>query len=169
MKKSFPELKEGQDIPREYKLTLVDATPGTDAPTWCVLGDDLDDLKTELSANVDKKKNVLGEEKVRVISYEATDSVDPYYARMGDKLYDLLHKIVVGRLVLDDCKTTVMDVYLYSGETDTYEAYTEECVIEVKSDGGNTDGLAVPFDIHRTGNRTKGTFSLSKKAFTATV
>lgn len=163
---AFKELKAGQDIPREYLMHLINATPGEETPTWVLLGEDLEELKMELSATVNKTKNILNHTKIRLVDYEATDSVDPYYAVKGDKLYDLLENIVRNRLTLDECKTQVLTVYVYKGATDPYEADMESCVIEPKSFGGDTNGISIPFDIHREGDVTKGTYNTSTKTFT---
>ena len=42
----------------------------------------------------------------------------------------------------------------------------EECYIEIVSYGGDTTGYQIPFNIHYTGVKTKGTFDVSKKTFT---
>lgn len=161
------ELKDNQDIPREYLATLINATPSADTPTWVLLGEDLEELKMDISANVETKKNILGKTKIKVTNYEVTDSVDPYYAKKGEVLYSFLENIVRNRLVLDECATQILTVYLWKGTTDAYEADMENCVIEVKSSGGDTTGLSIPFDVHRTNEITAGTYNLTKNEFTA--
>ena len=46
-------------------------------------------------------------------------------------------------------------------------AYKEDGIIEVVSYGGDTTGYQIPFNVHSTGNRVKGTFDLATKTFTA--
>ena len=44
----------------------------------------------------------------------------------------------------------------------------EECYIEITSYGGDTTGYQIPFNVHYTGVKTKGTFNVESKTFTAT-
>ena len=48
-----------------------------------------------------------------------------------------------------------------------YPAIKEECYIEIVSYGGDTTGYQIPFNVHYTGVKTKGTFNISTKTFTA--
>jgi len=43
----------------------------------------------------------------------------------------------------------------------------EEAYIEITSYGGDTTGYQIPFTIHYTGEKVKGTFDVSSKTFTA--
>ena len=51
-------------------------------------------------------------------------------------------------------------------EGGAYPAIKEEAYIEVTSYGGDTTGYQIPFTLHFTGVRTKGTFNVSTKTFT---
>jgi len=65
-------------------------------------------------------------------------------------------------------KTTVLEVHLWetSGAEGSFVAYSEEAIIEVSSYGGDTTGYQIPFNVHHTGNRKKGTFNVTTKTFT---
>ena len=45
-------------------------------------------------------------------------------------------------------------------------AVREECYIEIVSYGGDTTGYQIPFNVHYTGVKTKGTFDPATKKFT---
>ena len=91
----------------------------------------------------------------------------PYYAEKGDPLFEKLQAIIDGDLVLDDLKTDIVEVKLWeSGTSGTFPAVREECYVEVSSYGGDTTGYQIPFNVHYTGVKTKGTFNTSTKAFT---
>ena len=79
-----------------------------------------------------------------------------------------LQEIIDKRLTLDDLKTSVVEVHLWDeGETSgAYVAYKEDVIIEVSSYGGDTTGYQIPFNVHHTGNRVKGTFNLTSRTFT---
>ena len=155
-------------IERKYLAHFMNtAKPGGDA-VYEQLGKDLEEFSTELSAQVDTKKNILGETSVLISSYEKTSSVEPYYAEKGDALFTRLQDIIDNQMVLDDLKTDVVEVKLWEGEDNgtTFPAYKEEAYIEVTSYGGDTTGYQIPFTLHYTGVRVKGTFDVKSKTFT---
>ena len=99
--------------------------------------------------------------------YQKQGEVSPYYAEKDDPLFTRLQAIIDGDLVLDDLKTDIVEVKLWGEESaGAYPAIKEECYIEVSSYGGDTTGYQIPFNVHYTGVKTKGTFDVSKKTFT---
>ena len=156
-------------IERKYLAHFINtATPSEGEAAYERLGKDLEEFSPELSAQVDTKKNILGETSVLISSYEKTASVEPYYAEKGDALFTRLQDIIDNQLVLDDLKTDVVEVKLWEGEGNgtTFPAYKEEAYIEVTSYGGDTTGYQIPFTLHYTGNKVKGTFDINSKTFT---
>ena len=132
------------------------------------LGQDLEEFSPELAAQVDTKRNILGETSVLISGYEKTGAVEPYYAEMGTGLFQRLQEIIDGNLVLDQLKTDVVEVKLWeSAEGTVYPAIREEAYIEVTSYGGDTTGYQIPFTIHFTGNKVAGTFDVTGRTFTA--
>ena len=157
-------------IKRKFMAHFIDsAAPGTSTAAYVRLGKDLEEFSVEMNANVDVKNNILGETSVNLDSYQPQASAEPYYAEVGDPLFTRLQKIIDERQTLDDLKTTVVEVHLWetSGSGSAYVAYCEEAIIEVASYGGDTTGYQIPFNIHHTGVRTKGTFDIKSKTFTA--
>lgn len=156
-------------IERKYLAHYINAaTPGTEAAEYVRMGKDLEEFSPEMAAQVDTKKNILGETSILISSYEKTASVEPYYAEKDDALFTRLQAIIDDQLVLDDLKTDVVEVKLWEGEGTAYPAIKEEAYIEVSSYGGDTTGYQIPYTLHFTGVRTKGTFDVSTKTFTAT-
>ena len=131
------------------------------------LGKDLEEYSPELSAQVEKTQNILGQTSVSIVGYEKTASVEPYFAEVGDPLFEKLQAIIDGDLTLDDCKASMVEVKLWEGEGASYPAIREDCFIEVTSYGGDTQGYQIPFTIHYTGIKESGTFDLNTKKFTA--
>ena len=156
-------------IERKYLAHFINAAaPGAEAASYERLGKDLEEFSPELSAQVDTKKNILGETSILISSYEKTASVEPYYAEKGSPMFERLQEIIDDQLVLDDLKTDVVEVKLWDEAADgAYPAIKEEAFIEVTSYGGDTTGYQIPFTLHFTGVRTKGTFNVSTKTFTA--
>ena len=156
-------------IQRKYMAHYLNAhfaSDSTDKDDYIRLGKDLEEYSPELSANVEKKSNILGQTSVTIDSYQKQGEVSPYYAEKDDPLFTRLQAIIDGDQVLDDLKTDIVEVKLWGEESaGAYPAIKEECYIEVSSYGGTT-GYQIPFNVHYTGVKTKGTFDVSKKTFT---
>ena len=157
-------------VERDYLAHCLNAAFANDAGTasYVRLGADLEEYSPELSANVEKKNNILGQTSVTIDSYQKQGEVSPYYAEKGDPLFEKLQAIIDGELVLDDLKTDIVEVKLWDKDSaGAYPAVKEECYIEIVSYGGDTTGYQIPFNIHYTGVKTKGTFDVTQKTFTA--
>lgn len=156
-------------IDRKYLAHFINAAePNAEAAVYERMGKDLEEYSPEMSAEVNTSKNILGETSILISSYEKTASVEPFYAETGSALFARLQNIIDNNLVLDDLKTDVVEVKLWEEGTDgSFPAIKEEAYIEVTSYGGDTTGYQIPFTLHYTGVKTKGTFNPTTKAFTA--
>ena len=154
-------------IERKLMAHFIDAaTTGT--PNYVRLGDDLEEYSVEMSANVETKRNILGETITTIDGYEKSGTVEPYMADSGTELFERLQGIIDGELTLDDLKTSVVEVHLWeAAQSGNFTAYKEDAVIEVTSYGGDTTGYQIPFNVHYKGGRVKGTFDPKTKTFTA--
>lgn len=130
------------------------------------LGTDLEEYSPELSAQVEKTKNILGQTSVNIVGYEKSASVEPYYAQEGDPLFQKLQEIIDGDLVLENCLVQVIEVKLWQGSEGAFPAIREKAYIEVTSYGGDTTGYQIPFTLHYTGIKESGTFDVVAKTFT---
>ena len=154
-------------IERKYLAHYINTAAEGEAE-YQRLGKDLEEFSPELAAQVDTKRNILGETAIVISGYEKTAAVEPYYAEAGTGLFQRLQQIVDGNLVLDQLKTDVVEVKLWEGQEGTaYPAIREEAYIEVISYGGDTTGYQIPFTLHYTGCKEKGTFDVTTKKFTA--
>ena len=157
-------------IERKYLAHFLNATFGGDSGTanYVRLGKDLEEYSPEMSADVEKKANILGETSITINNYQKQASVSPYYAEKDDPLFAKLQAIVDGNLVLDELKTDIVEVKLWGeGADGSFPAVREECYVEVSSYGGDTTGYQIPFNVHYTGVKTVGKFNPATKAFTA--
>ena len=154
-------------IERKYLAHYINAAKGAEAASYERLGKDLEEFSPELAAQVDTKKNILGETSVLISSYEKTGAVEPYYAESGSTLFTRLQDIIDNNRVLDEVKADVVEVKLWEENEDgNYPAIREEVYIEVTSYGGDTTGYQIPFTLHFTGNKVKGSFNVNTKTFT---
>ena len=95
-------------IERRYMAHYLNAGFGG-AENYCRLGADLEEYSPELTANVEKKSNILGQTSVTIDGYQKQGEVSPYYAEAGDPLFEKLQEIIDGDLVLDDLKTDIVE------------------------------------------------------------
>lgn len=154
-------------IERKYLAHFINTAQNGEA-VYERLGKDLEEFSPELAAQVETKRNILGETSILISGYEKTGTVEPYYAEAGTGLFTRLQQIIDGNLVLDQLKTDVVEVKLWEeAEGTVYPAIREEVYIEVTSYGGDTTGYQIPFTIHFTGNKVAGTFDVTGKTFTA--
>jgi len=131
------------------------------------LGSGIEEMNVELAPNVVKKNDITGVTDVYVDSYDVTQGVTPYFAVVGDPLFDWLQRIVEDRKTLDELNTNAIDVKLWEEPTNgKYHALREKCVVAVQSFGGNIEGYQIPFTINRTGEIEKGVFDINTKTFT---
>lgn len=155
-------------IERKYLAHFINAAAlGAEEAAYERLGKDLEEFSPELSAQVETKKNILGQTSVVISGYEKTGAVEPYYAEAGSALFARLQDIIDEGRVLDEVKTDVVEVKLWEDAGDAgYPAIREEVYIEVTSYGGDTTGYQIPFTLHFTGNKKKGHFDVTTKTFT---
>ena len=154
-------------IERKYLAHFINTAAQGDA-AYERLGKDLEEFSAEMSAQVETKKNILGESSILISGYEKTASVEPYYAEEGTALFERLQGILDDASVLDQLKTDVVEVKLWNETQEgVYPAIREEAYIEIVSYGGDTTGYQIPFKLHYTGNRVKGSFDVATKTFTS--
>lgn len=156
---------DGELFKREYLLHYIDAAFDKSSPSYVPIGEDLEEYNISMNAETETKKNIRGKNVTRVKKYEPQSSVETYFARKGSALATKLFDIINNRKTGNDIKTTVVDVLIDDEGTVTW-AYREDAVIVVNSAGGNTDGVAIPYEIHYNGNRTSGTFNVDTRVFT---
>ena len=107
-------------IQRKYMAHYLNAAFSDPEASYVRLGRDLEEYAPELSANVEKKSNILGETSIVIDSYQKQGEVTPYYAEEGDPLFEKLQAILDGDLVLDDLKTDIVEVKLWGDEDGSY-------------------------------------------------
>lgn len=154
-------------IERKFLAHFVNASVG-DQPQYERLGKDLEEFSPEVSAQVESKKNILGQISVAVTGYEKTAAVEPYYAEADSPLFARLQDIIDRGLVLEDVKTDVVEVKLWEQTEDgSFPAVKEDAYIGITSYGGDTNGYKIAFTLHFTGEKVMGKFNPQTKTFTA--
>ena len=151
-------------IERKYLAHFINTAKSGEA-VYERLGKELEEFSPELSAQVDTKKNILGETSILISGYEKTAGVEPYYAEADSSLFNRLQEIIDDGLLLDALKTDVVEVKLWEENEGGFPAVREEAFLEVTSYGGNTEGYQIPFVVHYTGAKEHGRFDVDGKSF----
>jgi hypothetical protein len=146
-------------IARKYMAHFLDASFGGTTPDWYRLGEDLDEYKVDLNPDTEVKKNILGSATFNHSGYEPSSEADPYYARVGDALFEKLQTIVDEQATDDSLKTSSLEVHLWDGDAENgYVAYRQDCYVVPTSYGGDTSGYQIPYTVTYVGDKTKGTY-----------
>lgn len=153
-------------VERKYLAHYIDASFNGSVLNYVRLGKDLEEYNEELNPDVEVSKNILGEQNVVHNGYEVQSEVDPYYAYIGDPLFEQLALIANERKTGNDCMTTKIDVLLDSSGVVVW-AYRENVWVVPNSVGGDTSGVQIPFTVYNAGERVKGTWDVATKTFTA--
>ena len=148
-------------LAREALMHYIDSSFGSGDPAWFLIGKDIDDMSVELNPDTETTKNILGETTVKDNGYEPSMSADPYYANPEDSIYEKLRDIAMNRKKGDSCKTRLLEVIVENTSDSSHKAWIEDVIVKPQSYGGDTAGVAIPFDILFNGNRQEGTVTIS--------
>ena len=154
-------------IARKYMAHFLDAGFMGATPEWYRLGEDLEEFNVELNPDTEKKKNILGNNSFVHNGYEVTADAEPFYARVGDALFERLQQIVDTQATDDGCRTYALEVHLWEEPADgAYTAYRQVCYVVPTSYGGDTSGHHIPFAFNYVGDKVKGAYNPTTRTFT---
>ena len=83
-------------IERKYMAHFINAASEGEA-VYERLGQDLEEFSPELSAQVETRRNILGENSVVISGYEKTAAVEPFYAQQGKHVFRICFGCTGGR------------------------------------------------------------------------
>ena len=85
-------------IERKYMAHYLDTTFAmTGTPSWYRLGEDLEEYNVDLNPDTELVKNILGNTRFDHNGFEPSADADPFYARVGDELFEKLQEVVDNR------------------------------------------------------------------------
>ena len=148
-------------IARKYMGHFLDASFMDTTPVLYRLGKDLEEYNVKMNPNGEQKQNILGENTYQLSGYEVSASAEPYYAVVGDALFEKLQHIIDTQATDDTLKTYAYEVHLWEEgtATGTLVAYRQECYVVPTSYGGDTTGYQIPFEVHYVGEKVLGNFT----------
>ena len=148
-------------IARKYMAHFLDSTFGGTTPSWYRVGKDLEEFNVEMNPDTEKKKNILGNNSFIHNGYEMSASAEPFYAEVGDALFERLQQIVDSQINDDTLKTKSLEVHLWDEGTTsgTYKAYRQDCYVVPTSYGGDTSGYQIPFEVTYVGEKVSGIYT----------
>lgn len=159
-------------IERKYLAHYIDANFDLTGKNtnYVRLGDHLEELNVEMNPSIENTKNILGESSAVLEGYEVSVGVDPFYISNDEALSTKLMEIVDNEQTGDEVRTTAVDVWMKAGATandppEVIMATRREVIIAVQSYGGDTTGIQIPFEMHGSQRKVKGTFDLQNKTF----
>lgn len=130
--------------------------------TWHLIGKDIDTLSVDMNGSFETRKNILDETSVTDQGYEPSIAVTPYYANPDDgAFYEFLKDLAFNRKSGDEAKGVYMETIVESASASSHDAWQEDCIIEITSYGGGTEGTEIAYTIHPDGNRKEGKVSLA--------
>ena len=136
---------------------------------WSPIGEDNESLSRTRNNTVTQTKNVLGGTRSTVAKGNQITTVDPFKITADSPLAAELYDIDRLSKQLDDVRRTFMEVSIFDErEGGKYAAWTQDGCIDLKSWGGQNDGLYAPFDVVWTGNRVYGVYDKALNTFTPT-
>ena len=156
----MPETITGK-IARKYMGHFLDSTFGGQTASWYRVGEDLEEYNVDMNPDTEVKKNILGNTTFVHNGYEPSADAEPYYARVGDALFEKLQTIIDTQATDDGLKTSALEVHLWEAgsTTGTYKAYKQDCYVTPTSYGGDTSGYQIPFSVSYVGDKTAGNFT----------
>lgn len=159
-----------EKIKRSLFATFINTTPGDTPETWARMG------KGITSQNISYNPNVTTEQYID--EDNAVSSVDSYAPSLdgsqtcykGEPVFEYIDGLRQARAVGSALETEVLFVYMYAGESGSFKAEKNKCVIQLGEYGGDGGGnVTMTYTIGLNGDPVVGTASVTsgKVTFTA--
>lgn len=152
-------------IARKDVMHFVDIS-STATPEFEQLGDGIESLTREMNNNVETKQDITGVTSTNITKGNQVSSFSPFKAKKDSKLFAKLYKIYTDDLELSDVEMDFLEVSVFDEISEgVYSAIKQRGAVDLKSFGGDTTGLDMPFDVNFIGKKVKGNFTVATKTF----
>ena len=158
-----------EKIKRSLFATFINTTPGDGTPTWARMG------KGITSQNISYNPNVTTEQYID--EDNAYSSVDSYAPSLdgtqtcykGDPVFEYIDGLRQNRAVGTALETEVLFVYMYAGESGSFKAEKNKCVVQLGEYGGDGGGnVTMTYTIGLNGDPVIGTAAVTNGSVTFT-
>lgn len=158
-------------IKRSQIQSFLDTVPagGLGSETYNLIGDGVPSGKIAYNPKTESVTYIhLDNASVTVEGYAPTMAVEQI-AIEGNAIFEFIESLRIGRAVLDDAETTIVNVWMYeTGGPTAYPAEQQTVCIAVEDFGGDGGSSAkINYTIYYVGDPILGTFNASTKVFTA--
>lgn len=153
-------------IERKLMAHMVDSTFYGTTPNWVRLGKDLEEYNIAMNPDVEETTNIWNETSIVNKGYKPSAEADPYYAVVGEPLFEGLQEIIDNRSTGDSTLTRVLDVHMWTLASGKCKAFMEDAHLIPNSHGGGNGGYNIPFTVRYCGNRVEGVYDTETKKFT---
>ncbi len=124
-----------------------------EAPQYVRLGKDLEEYTPQLSAQVERSRDILGNNNVYITGYEKSGEVGTFFCEEEEPLFDFLRSIIDHGKTMDEVKVETIDLYLWERDGCILPGARETAYIEITGYGGGTTGVQISFNLHYAGDR----------------
>lgn len=161
-------------VKRSQFATFLNTTPSSTA-TYALVGDGISSSEISYNPQTEETNYIHQDSGVtEITAYNPSMAIEAV-AITGDGVFDFVDGLRQSRAVLDECKTEIVNVWLYEtatgeGAAATYPAEKQEVYIAVESFGGEGGQPAkINYTIYFSGDPVAGDFNPTSKTFTEDV
>jgi hypothetical protein len=155
-------------IKRSNVATYIDTTPTAGSRAYERIGDGVTTGGVDYAPNVTSETYIHEDAATSLVEgYAPTMPIDAV-AKNGDAVFEYVDALRKAQAILDDAKTTVVEVWLYETPTSNeYPAQKRDASISINTFGGDGGAAArISYTINYSGDPVNGTFNPTTKAFT---
>jgi hypothetical protein len=156
-------------IKRSDVATYIDTTPTAGSRAYERIGDGVTDATVDYAPNVTSEVYIHEDAATALVEGYAPTMAIEQVAKNGDAVFEFIDALRKAQAILDDAKTTVVEVWLYETPTSNeYPAQKRNASISINSGPGGAGGTAarISYTINYSGDPVNGTFNPTTKAFT---
>lgn len=156
------------------KGDLINVYYTRESSGWDALGADNESLTKDLSPDIEKTKNILGQSVVRHNGYEAEISLDPYYIDPSRKMYKRLLDNAIQELNGESQVKGLFAEAVFTSANKERGIMTGYCYVRdawyiPQSTGGDTVAAGIPVNIQPTGEATRKSIVYNVALHEATI
>ena len=155
---------------RSLFMTFVDTKPGSNTPTYALIGDGVTELSIAYNPQSTTEQFINQDSGDTSITGYQPNAPVTQQAKKGDAVFEYVNGLRKKRAIGEDAETTIVTVDAFDGDAENgYTAEQQKVSVQIDSFGGaSTDPLSIGYTLNYKGDPIPGTFDPKTKTFTAT-